>query len=125
MVSCTPPTDVDLTATVEPKPYRVINSKVESALDNYYFTGVQYKRSQVEIKLILYSNYDDIAKAAGEDLSVGPNEYIVAFSKNNIKENVCEIHMIDPEIAYRPEFTGHEMLHCFYGQFHGSNNTKG
>jgi hypothetical protein len=128
LTSChtTPPDDVDVSATIEPKPYRVINSKVESALDRYYFTGFQYKKTEVNIRLVLYTNYDDIARVASQyDLNVGPGEYVVAFSKDRLKDNVCEIHMLDPEVSYRPEFTGHEMLHCFYGQFHGSNDTKG
>ena len=125
LTSCNQTNDIELSVTTEPTPYRVVNTKIESALDKYYFTGKQYKKTEVTITLVLYDNYDDLSAAAGNGLKVGPDEYVVAFSKDRLKGNRCEIHMLDPEVAYRPEFTGHEMLHCFYGQFHGSNETKG
>jgi hypothetical protein len=31
--------------------------------------------------------------------------------------------MVDPKVEYQPEFVGHEMLHCFYGQWHKNNKT--
>lgn len=118
--------------TCSPKPYlESATTTSEYAVelhgkDNYYFTGKQYQKRRVTIDLILYDSYEDIALEASKyDFKIGEDEYLVAFSLDLLKGNRCEIHMLDPAVAYRPEFTGHEMMHCFYGQFHGSNSTKG
>lgn len=123
LLSCQPPA----TPSVESEQERpIVRSITQAGMDRYFFTSKQYQKKRVIIDLVLYNNYDEIAvEAAKHGLVVGEDEYIVAFSLDTLKGNRCEIHMLDPAIAYRPEFAGHEMHHCFFGQFHGSNSTKG
>ena len=34
--------------------------------------------------------------------------------------NVCFVHVLAPQIGYRKDFevVGHELWHCYYGDFH-------
>ena len=36
--------------------------------------------------------------------------------------NVCEMHLVKPEVTYVPELAGHEFYHCFYGEYHPRQN---
>lgn len=94
--------------------------------DKYYFAQKEFQKKRVTITIVLYKNYEDLAKVANKNgLYADENEYIVAFSSYTRAGKTCTIHMVDPAVIYQPEFTGHEMLHCFFGQFHLSNDSKG
>ena len=95
----------------------------QQGADGYSFGTPQYKKQQVTIQIVTYSNskqLQDVAKSKGAN-----NSDIVAFSVlHSPSFDVCTVHMIDPQVRYEPEFIGHEFAHCIYGQWHTNNNSK-
>lgn len=91
--------------------------------DGYSFGTPQYVKQQITIQVVTYSNAKQLqaaAKARGVN-----NPDIVAFSVLRPPTfDVCTVHMIDPQVQYEPEFVGHEFLHCAYGQWHSSNDSR-
>jgi hypothetical protein len=41
-----------------------------------------------------------------------------AFSILEPSKAACHIYAISPETDYRPEYLGHELMHCFHGRWH-------
>jgi hypothetical protein len=93
--------------------------------DGYRFGEPEFERNDVEITLVTYPNIRALRKSA-TDLGVGDASELMAFatypSDPNIKR--CTIHVLDPKYEYQPEWIGHETAHCFYGQWHTSNNDR-
>lgn len=93
--------------------------------DGYRFSTKSIERKEVRIKIVTYKTYDALEKALKSHLGNDPKysaikaSRVEAFSILELPEyDVCTIHMIDPEVSYEPEYVGHEMLHCIYGQWH-------
>ena len=36
----------------------------------------------------------------------------------------CRIHIVDPDVDYRPEIYGHELMHCVHGDFHPNHRQR-
>lgn len=94
----------------------------DQGADGYTFGEKQYERSTVRINIVTYQSRADLQRALGNAGNVDPSN-VVAFSVLVPPFDVCTIHMVDPSVSYDPEFVGHEMLHCVYGQWHKNNNT--
>lgn len=96
--------------------------------DNYHFLHKQYVKETMLIKITVYKSYADLQKALEEKYKHQDSidfSSVAAFSSLFPPDfNYCEIHMIDPEVDYMPEYVGHEFLHCFYGQWHLDNNKR-
>jgi hypothetical protein len=30
----------------------------------------------------------------------------------------CNVYIMDPKVNYQPEWYGHELVHCMYGDWH-------
>lgn len=93
-----------------------------SGTDGYNFHGKQYEKNEVTIKIVTYQSRKDLNIAA-EKLGVKDPD-LAAFSVLRPPFDKCTIHMVDPTVKYEPEFSGHEFLHCVYGQFHLNNNSR-
>jgi hypothetical protein len=95
------------------------------ANDGYYIERNTIDNTQFYVRIIKYKSYDDIAKAWKE--AGGKPEpkgrYTVAFAHWSSDGKSCTIHMMDPLITYRPQFIGHEFVHCMYGDFHPTQYT--
>ena len=95
------------------------------ASDGYTFEQGSQRIGDREIRIVLYSSGAEL-KAAYAALpngrQLGPSEDLQAYSA--ITNNTCTIHMIDPAAHYNPEFAGHELTHCLYGEFHPSQNDR-
>ena len=90
--------------------------------DGYKFGKPQYEKQSVQVNVVTYktrADFDNAAKGFGV-----ASETLVAFSVLEPPFDQCTIHMIDPRTKYQPEFTGHELLHCVYGQWHTDNNSR-
>ena len=97
----------------------------ETGADGYRFSTKSIERKEVRIKIVTYKTSEALEKALKSHLGNDPKysaikaSRVEAFSILELPEyNVCTIHMIDPEVSYEPEYVGHEMLHCIYGQWH-------
>jgi hypothetical protein len=84
--------------------------------DGYSFGTPTYEKEVVEITLITYETKDSFDEEVKKRKI--PGKDIIAFAILRPPFDKCEVHIIDPKVIYMPEFAGHEMYHCFYGQWH-------
>ncbi len=93
------------------------------AADGYTFGTPQFELNQTLVSVVTYDNRNDLLKAGKERGITDPN--LVAFSIVALPPvNKCTIHVMNPAVAYEPEFVGHELTHCLYGQWHTDNNSR-
>lgn len=97
----------------------------KKGVDGYKFHQKEYSQDVVAVNVVLYKTKAELHAAAAKYLSDGTdpktyNAFTILFPD---KKNQCVIHMMDPAVEYNPQHVGHEMLHCFYGQFHIDNET--
>jgi hypothetical protein len=92
------------------------------ASDGYSFGTPSFERTKVEVQLVTYKTRVDFLEAARKR-NVKGNE-VQAFTELRSPFNKCTIHVMDPNLQYQPEFIGHELAHCFYGQWHTSNSDR-
>lgn len=100
-ISCVP---VDTTA-VDSKPL---------GADGHYFETKEYSRPENNVRLVYYASSK--ALNAAYHARMGTVQRVAGFTV--YFEGGCEIHVIDPSTKYAPEYIGHELLHCFHGNFH-------
>lgn len=101
----------------------VLASCNQGSSDGYRFENVQRLNPEREIRVVLHKSIADvnIAFRAQQKAPALPDEReLQAFSV--ITSKTCTIHMVDPAVRYMPEFFGHELVHCLYGEFHPSQN---
>lgn len=94
----------------------------QQGADGYTFGQRQYEKTTVQVNIVTYKSQRDLQKALGTRAGVDASN-VVAFSELRPPFDVCTIHMVDPSISYKPEFVGHEFLHCTYGQWHKNNSS--
>lgn len=89
--------------------------------DGYTFNKEQFTHKNFEIEIVTYKNLSELRHTARTKYNV-TNEKLAAFSIVYPISNKCVVHIIDPKIKYEPEFIGHELTHCIYGQWHSGND---
>lgn len=102
----------------------IFRSKVGD--DNYTFEMKQFTAKKMVITTVEYKNEKEFAEAyetkTKQSYKRENNRVIAAWTeyvyKNDV--NTCTIHIMDPFYSYEPDFMGHELAHCMYGQFHPS-----
>lgn len=112
--SCQPHAEQSMYA--EDQPFMVTNHIISN--DGYYIETTTQDNKEFYVRIIKYKSYEDLGKAwkhnGGSDQPKGYRT--VAFSEWDDK--TCTIHMVDPLIDYKPQYMGHELLHCMIGSFH-------
>lgn len=98
------------------------NPAPKSGADGYTFGEKQYEKQTVQINIVTYKSQADLQRSLGNRAGVDASN-VVAYSVLRPPFDTCTIHMVDPSVSYQPEFVGHEMLHCTYGQWHKNNKT--
>lgn len=90
--------------------------------DGYFFEKGSTLLPEKEIHVVMHHNIAELkaAYAVTHASPVAEDRDLRAFSI--IGPKVCTIHVIDPKVTYMPEFVGHELVHCLYGEFHPSQN---
>lgn len=88
--------------------------------DGYYFEKETFTRTSLQINVILYKSDTELKAAYMQKYNnLPPNREVVAFSTLNTGgTETCTISMVDPKTHYVPEFIGHEVTHCIYGEWH-------
>ena len=89
---------------------------------DYAFEKRQYTSNKIEVTLVEHNSYAEIRQAYVDYAKKPAPRSLIAFSEINPK--FCIIHTIKPEIDFQPKFVGHEIMHCFYGQWHPSVEAK-
>jgi len=91
------------------------------AADGYYFEKETFTRNDIQVSIVLVKNQEEMTKLLAEhNRTAASGKEVAAFSVLEINEPKCTIYMIDPKISYQPEFIGHELVHCMYGDWHQS-----
>lgn len=90
--------------------------------DGYSFGDPSFERTEVKVQLVTYKTRAEFM-AAAKKRGVDSLE-LQAFTELQSPFDRCIIHVMDPKVQYQPEFIGHELAHCFYGQWHTSNSER-
>ncbi len=91
--------------------------------DGYSFGEKQFTKKEFKVVITEYPSRQDFIKAAKAKGIKNPDE-VAAFSiLSSPKFDTCKIHIVDPTVVYEPEFLGHELAHCIYGQWHTNNDS--
>ena len=89
------------------------------ANDTYRFEQKEYEELNPSISIVLYDSQEKFDKDAQKALPRGPGIKVMAYSTLNQYTHHCTIHMVDPlKVKYAPEFMGHELAHCIWGDWH-------
>ena len=94
-----------------------------TAADGYYFEKAEFTNLTPTVEIVLVKSHDEMAKLVNQKSPRPKPEDVMAFSvlSKRISDGVevkCTIYMIDPKIQYAPEYIGHELVHCLYGNWH-------
>lgn len=85
------------------------------AEDGYHLEDVSDLRNPV-IRVMIHISRADMLKA----YPGVPPEDLQAFTTYNKERTTCTVHLVDPAKKYKPQWAGHELLHCVYGNWHPS-----
>lgn len=95
------------------------------ASDGYIFEQPQFKRYEFPIDIVIVdsqSKLEEIFETKTGKKFQGKDRTLAAFSSLTYDPTTldykCTVFVINPEVSYSPEFIGHELTHCFYGQWH-------
>lgn len=87
--------------------------------DGYYFEKETFTRTDIQVKIVLVQNQNEMTKLLEEHgRTPAAGNQVAAFSSLSKETSECTIYMIDPKLSYQPEFIGHELVHCIYGNWH-------
>lgn len=90
--------------------------------DGYTFGTIQYVKTDLRVEVTVHMSREALVEAAKEYGEDRPD--LAAFSILYPKSNLCKVHIVNPEASYEPEFIGHELIHCVYGQWHTNNDSR-
>lgn len=88
--------------------------------DGYYFEEPSLFMPEFSIKVEMFDNEKDISKEYERKTGEYAPRNLVAFAIVSANTFECTIYIIDPQKKYMPEFIGHELVHCLYGEWHNS-----
>lgn len=87
--------------------------------DGYTFGQETFTRTEFPVEVVLLKSERElsVAYAARNIRGVKP-ESVAAFAIIRRNDPRCTIYMVDPKLNYQPEWIGHELVHCIYGEWH-------
>ena len=97
-------------------------SLLDRGRDGYYFEKKEYYRPDVIITYKFIDNRKEYDELKAERFTSSRARKVEAWSvfyrdvESEYKE--CIVYVPDPSWTYRPELIGHEVLHCFFGEWH-------
>jgi hypothetical protein len=86
------------------------------SLDGYSFERPEFEQTNVRLTFVPVRDQVEMKRLAGSFGLVSQTGTIKAFSI--YKKGTCVIYAEDPRLQYEPEFLGHELAHCIFGNFH-------
>lgn len=93
----------------------------QSAPDGYTFEGAQWSRTSGDITFVLYPDRRSVA-AAAPAVAHRDGEELMAWSIASPSR--CTVHVVDPRRDWQPEWLGHEVAHCMFGEWHPKQNQR-
>lgn len=86
------------------------------AADGYQFGKATFEAQQPNITIVTHPTMADLRRAAPPGTYDKGKVELMAWAR--IRQDSCEIHVIDPHVAWKPEWLGHEVAHCVWGEWH-------
>jgi hypothetical protein len=89
--------------------------------DGHYFESAEFVDTDVTIRYRFYNTLEDLQAEANRSPTLRDLGGVVGFANSRRSltgERTCTIHVLNPAIYYDPDTIGHEVTHCFYGNFH-------
>jgi hypothetical protein len=99
-----------------------VNSR--KGVDGYTFGEPSFEKNRVTITIVTYSSRKELLEAAKKTGINNRDLAAFALIPADSNNNTCTVHIMSPKVSYEPEWYGHEFMHCFYGQWHTSNNHR-
>ena len=84
--------------------------------DDYVFEKKEYEILDNTIEFVIIRDEKQFAELRKQFLN--DDKSVQAFSRLRKAEKKCIIYIKDAEWAYEPEYIGHEVAHCIWGQWH-------
>lgn len=100
------------------------NDASKTGVDGYTFGKPSFEKSEVKIKIVTYDNKKSFLEAGKKAGVNNPNLAAFALIPVDPTDNTCTVHIMSPKVSYEPEWYGHEFMHCYYGQWHTSNEDR-
>ena len=88
------------------------------SLDGYSFETEQFEHRTVSVTFVPVERQTDLQALSEINGIHLRSSQIKGFTRYDAKSDSCVIYMMDPKVSYEPEFLGHELTHCIYGDFH-------
>lgn len=83
--------------------------------DGYQFDDMEFDRPTPNITVVTHPSLANL-RAEAPAVAIEPGRNLYAWSY--LTRDACEIHVVDPRVAYQPEWIGHETAHCIWGRWH-------
>jgi len=86
------------------------------------YTSAQFKPTMeppasVQVSITTYRTRAELQTAARQ-MGAEDSPTLAAFSARTESGSRCTIHTLDPAVRYEPAQVGHELYHCFFGNWH-------
>ena len=100
------------------------SARQRDAADGYHWEKAEYTRGEQSVRVHLFNSRSELERKYRDmggilpEAPQGQFTVLNAFSSVNPMTDMCDIYAIDPAVEYHPESFGHELLHCFYGNWH-------
>ena len=96
------------------------NSSMNQAKDGYTWEQPQFSRTKVEVTIVFFPNRQALRDEARAQhiLMDGDSKSFARVNAVDSEHNRCTLYLISPESIYEPEIYGHELMHCFFGNWH-------
>lgn len=89
------------------------------AKDGYRFEQETFTRTEFPVEVVLLKSERELASAfAARNIKGVDPKSVAAFAVIRRNDPRCTIYMLDPKVSYQPEWIGHELVHCIYGEWH-------
>lgn len=86
------------------------------AADGYAFGVPTFDRAEPNIRIVTHRSLAELRAAAPRGIYDAEAAKLMAWSV--IRPDGCEMHVVDPAVSYQPEWIGHELAHCAWGEWH-------
>lgn len=94
--------------------------------DGYHFEQAEFLNTNIALKLVLAQDQKglkDLWERHGNDSPFNRN--LRAFARVDEAAKTCTIYALDSRAKHAPQWLGHELEHCIYGQWHPTQGESG
>lgn len=82
--------------------------------DGYTFGEPSWVQTELRVTVVLVPSIAELRRIGPK---VEPGRELRAFAKVS-PDGTCTIYKLDSRVAYAPEWDGHELNHCIFGEWH-------